>query len=152
MTMVDHSRRLAVLLLALTVVFWVPSMASATFTAVRTPTLVVGTDRMEMPTSVTGTYRCAFPFFTEGVDVSVKSFSDSGPAGATYDYTITGRKVVETESSPNRHASLSSGGVSNDLSATEWTLTIRSRIGSWTGPAYTHTISCPATRSSSGSL
>ena len=152
MTMIDHSRRLMVLLLVVVTLLLVPSVATARFTATRTPTLAVSTDRMETPTGVTGSYRCALPFFTEGVDVTVTSFSDAGPKGATYDYTITGRRVVETESSPNRSASLTSGGVANDLATTQWTLTIRSRLGSWTGPAYTRTISCPAARSSSGSL
>ena len=152
MTSLDHGRRLAVLLLVVVTLLLVPSVAVATFTAGRTPTLDVGTDRMEAPVAVTGTYRCALPFFTEGIEVSVTSFTDAGPAGATYDYTLSGRKVVETESSPSRSASLSSGGVANDLAATQWTLTVRSRLGSWTGPAYTRTITCPAARSSSGSL
>lgn len=152
MTMIDHGRRLAVLLLVVVGLLLVPSVATATFTATRTPTLDIGTDRMETPATVTGSYRCALPFFTEGIDVTVTSFADPGPAGATYDYTLSGRQVVKSASSSGHSQSLSSGSVSNDLAATQWTLTIRSRLGSWTGPAYTRTISCPAIRSSSGSL
>lgn len=152
MTWLDHSRRLVVLLLVVLGLLWAPSVASARFTATRSPTLAVATDRMETPAGVTGSYRCAWPFLLEGVDLDVDSFTDAGPAGATYDYTLTGRRVSVTDSSPTRSASLSSGSVVNDGTATQWTLTIRSHLGSWTGPAYTRTITCPAAWSKSGSL
>lgn len=152
MTTLDHGRRLAVLVIVVLSLLLVPSVATARFTASRTPQLVVGTDRMETPAAVTGTYRCALPFFTEGVDVSVTAFADSGPAGASYDYTLTGRSISRSASSTSHSTSLSSGSVTNDLAATQWTLTIRSRLGSWTGAPYTRTITCPATRSESGSL
>lgn len=107
---------------------------------------------METPAAVTGTYRCALPFFTEGVDITVASFTDAGPVGAVYDYRLTGPRVDETTSSAGQSVSLTSGGVVNDRKATQWTLTIQWRLGSWTGTPYTRTITCPARQASSGSL
>lgn len=152
MTTLDHGRRLALLVIVVLSLLLVPSVATARFTASRTPQLVVGTDRMETPVAVTGTYRCALPFFTEGIDVTVTGFGDTGPAGATYDYTLTGRNTSRSASSTSHSTSLSSGSVGNDLSATQWTLTIRSRLGGWTGTPYTRTITCPGFGSDSGTL
>lgn len=152
MTSFDHGRRLSVVLLVVLALLLVPSVAVATFSSREAASLSVGTDRMETPTAVTGTYRCAPPFFTEGVDVTVTSFADAGPAGAVYDYRLTGPQVDETTSSTDHAVSMTSGGVVNDRRATQWTLTIRSRLGSWTGTPYTRTINCPARQASSGSL
>ena len=101
---------------------------------------------------MSGTYRCAFPLFSEGIDVSVDSFADAGPAGATYDYTLTGPGGARTTWSTDHSAELSSGAVWNDRQATTWTLTIRSRLGSWTGTPYTRRITCPRILSSNGPL
>jgi hypothetical protein len=152
MTTLDQARRLAVLVLVVMSLLLVPSVATARFTAARTPTFAVGTARMSTPASVAGTYRCALPFITEGIDVTISSFADSGPAGASYDYTITGRNQSRSVSSSNRSASLSSPSVLNDLAPTHWTLTIRSRLGSWTGSPYSRTITCPGLGSASGAL
>lgn len=152
MNTLDHGRRLSVLLLVVVTLLLVPSVATARFTATRSPTLAVGTDRMETPAAVTGTYRCALPVFTEGIDVTVTSFADGGPAGAVYDYRLTGPQVDKTASSAGHTVSMTSGGILNDRKATHWTLTIQSRLGSWTGTPYTRTITCPARWSSSGQL
>ncbi|HEY0952834.1 hypothetical protein [Nocardioides sp.] len=152
MTRLDHGRRATVVLLVLAALVLVPSVAAATFTSRQAVAVTVGTDRMETPTDVTGSYRCALPFFTEGVDVEVDTFTDAGPAGATYDYRLTGPGVDVTVTSTQRSVSMTSGGVPNDLSATHWTLTITSRLGSWTGTPSTHKITCPALRPRSGVL
>jgi len=152
MTRLDHGRRATVVLLVLVSLLLVPSVAVATFTARQTATMTVGTDRMETPEDVTGTYRCALPFLTEGVDVDVDSFTDAGPAGATYDYRLTGPGVDKTVSSAKRSVSMTSGGVRNDLAATHWTLTITSRLGSWSGAPSTHKITCPAWQPKTGAL
>jgi hypothetical protein len=152
MTWHDHARRAGSVLLVILCLLAVPAVAEARFSSGRSAALVASTDRMETPAGVTGSYWCAFPFITEGIDVSVTGFADAGPVGATYDYTLTGRGVTKTTSSAAHSASLTSGGVVNDRKATTWTLTITSRLGSWTGTPYTRTISCPASWGSSGSL
>lgn len=152
MTTLDQARRLAVLVLVVVSLLLVPSVATARFTAARTPQLVVGTARMDTPTAVTGTYRCALPFFTESVSVSVGGFGDASPAGATYLYTLSGRNTRRSTTSSGHAASLSSATVANDLAATTWTLTIQSRLGSWTGRPWTTTITCPGLGSDSDAL
>ncbi|HYF72446.1 MAG TPA: hypothetical protein VD864_06475 [Nocardioides sp.] len=155
MTTADHGRRLAVVLLVVLGLLLVPSIAIAQFTSTRsTAPLQVSTDRMETPAAVTGTYQCTYVNHqprSESFAVTITSFSDAGPAGATYDYRLSGR-VERTASTTARTVSLSTGPLSSDGAATQWTVTIRARLGSWTGPAYTRTIGCPASRSSSGSL
>jgi hypothetical protein len=153
MTWFDHGRRAASVLLVVACLLVLPAAAFATFTGTRAAGVVVGTDRLERPTAVTGTYRCVSSSFAEGFDVTVSSFTDSGPAGATYKYTLgRGTSVIKTTTSSTHSASLSSGNVARDGGATQWTVTVQSMLGSWTGPVYTRTVTCASLSNATGTL
>ena len=154
MTRFDHLRRAVSVVLVAVSLIVVPAVASATFSSRQAPALVVGTDRMETPTGVTGTWRCipnglrseAFTFTTTG-------FTDSGPAGATYEYSISrAGSVVESESSTSKAVTVTTPNLQVDLGSTAWTINIRSKLKSWTGAAYTKTVTCPALGNASGNL
>src|SRR4051794_29027807 len=149
----DHSRRaVAILLVALALVA-VPAVASAAFSGNRTSGVAVGTDRLEAPTGVTGTYRCTTALPYESFDVTVAGFTDSGPAGATYRYSLMrGTTLVRSTTSTSRVASLSSGNVAVDLAATQWTVTVQATLGAWTGPLFTKVVTCPVLRTVTGAL
>ena len=79
---------------------------------------------METPTGVSGTWRCipngtdseAFSFRTTG-------FTDNGPAGATYKYTITRAGTVrKTVTSSSKAVTVTTPGLAVDMTATQWTI------------------------------
>lgn len=150
----DHLRRaVSVVLVALSLII-LPTVASATFTSRQAPALDVGTDRMETPTGVTGTWRCipnglsseAFSFTTTG-------FTDSGPTGTTYEYSITrGSTVARTQSSPSKAVTVTTPNMSVDLGATTWTISITTKLKGWTGTAYTKSVTCQALSNATGNL
>ena len=154
MTWFDHSRRAVSVLLVAASLILVPALANAKFTSTKVPTLNVGTDRMETPTGVSGTYRCipngttseAFTFTTNG-------FTDSGPSGATYKYSIIrDGDVVKMQTSTSKTVTVNSGNQPVDYEATQWTISIQSTLGNWTGTAYTKTIKCALLGNGSGNL
>lgn len=147
-------RRTATLALAVATWLLVPAVASATFTARSATSLAVGTDRMETPTSVTGTYRCRISGGNrESFDATVTGFVDAGPTGATYRYTLLrAGVVVKTSISSSRALTISSGNVSNDGAQTTWTLTIQSTLAAWTGTPYSRAVTCPQQGNVDGAL
>jgi phage baseplate assembly protein gpV len=153
MTWFDHSRRAVAILLVALVLVAVPAVASATFSGNRTSGVAVGTDRLELPAAVTGTYKCTTAVPSESFDVTVAGFSDSGPVGATYRYSLLrGTTVVKSTTSTSRVASLSSGNVAVDLAATQWSVTIQATLGPWTGPVFNKAVTCPVLRTVTGAL
>lgn len=154
MTRFDLTRRaLSVVLVALSLIV-VPAMASATFKGTRTASHHIGTDRMETPTGVSGTWRClpngwsseAFSFTTTG-------FTDSGPGGATYTYTISrGSTVQKTVTSSSKAVTVTTPNLPVDFGATQWTIAIQTRLGSWTGTPYSKTVTCGLLGNGSGSI
>lgn len=154
MTRPDLLRRVAsVVLVALSLVV-VPTVASATFKGTRAPALNVGTDRMETPTGVTGTWRCipngttseAFSFTTAG-------FTDNGPSGATYKYTITRAGTVQkTVTSSSKTVTTTTPNLPVDYTSTQWTIGIQTTLGNWTGTSYTKTVTCAALSNATGTL
>lgn len=154
MTWLDHGRRAVTVLLVAIVLLTVPAVAEAGFSSrQRTEGLTASTARLVAPTEVTGTYRCGLGFFTESFDVTVASFVDSGPAGATYRYSLQrGDRVVRTSTSTSRSVSVGSGNLLIDGTSTQWTLSVQAVLGSWTGPTYTRTVTCGVFGNGSGQL
>ena len=154
MTRFDLTRRaLSVVLVALSLIV-VPAVASATFKGTRTATHDIGTDRMETPTGVSGTWRC-LPngWSSEAFSFSTTGFTDSGPAGATYKYTITrGGTVQKTVTSSSKSVTVTTPNLSVDLAATKWTIGVQTTLGNWSGTAYTKTVTCQALSNASGNL
>ncbi len=171
MTRFDRCRRAATVLLVATFLVLVPQLATATFTARQDATQSVGTATMAQPTSVTGTWQCwvsgnggngtgngynhgyDHDDGWEAVQVSVASFTDAGPSGATYRYSLgrDGLPLKWSFSSADQSGWLVNGS-RDDNADTTWTLTIQSSYGNWTGPEYTHVITCPKNKDSQGSL
>jgi hypothetical protein len=154
MTRLDQGRRAASVLLVVLCLLAVPAAANAVFTASNAAGLGVGTDRMETPTAVTGTYRCIGGFFSEGFDVTVSGFTDGGPNGASYKYSLLrgGSTAIKTATSTAHSQSLSSRTLGWDNGATAWTVTVQSVRGSWTGTPYTRTITCANGSNATGTL
>ena len=153
MTWIDRGRRAVTVLLVVLALLTVPAIASASFSDRRTGGLSASTARLVAPTGVSGTYRCVANLFTEGFEATVASFVDSGPAGATYRYTLQrGSNVVRTATSTTRSVTISSGNLPVDIGSTQWTLTVHSVLGSWTGPTYARTVTCGALSSATGTL
>jgi hypothetical protein len=150
----DHGRRaVSVVLIALSLIV-VPAVATAKFTSTTAPTLNVGTDRMETPTGVSGTYRCIPNGTTsEGFSFSTNGFTDSGPSGATYKYSIIrAGNVVKTQTSTSKAVTVTTPNLPVDHEATPWTISIQTTLGNWTGTAYTKTITCAVLSSATGTF
>ena len=145
----DRLRRATTLVLVVAALVLGPQLAFATFgSSTAAPAMNVGTATMVAPTGVTGTYECSLPYvFPELKDqlaVDVTGFTDRGPAGATYVYSLTqsGRPIV-THTSTSRSVSFQ-GRISVDVGRTTWELTITAKLGNWTSPTpYRRTITCP---------
>lgn len=153
MTWIDCGRRAVTVLLVALALLAVPAVARATFADRETAALSASTARMAQPAAVTGAYRCTGNVITEGFEVSVESFADAGPAGASYRYTIhRGSSIVRTATATGRSITIGSGRQEVDFRRTEWTLTIQSVLGPWTGPVYTREVTCPPLISREGEL
>jgi hypothetical protein len=153
MTRFDLLRRaLSVVLVAVALIV-VPAVANATFTGTRNATLTVGTDRMETPTGVSGTWRCVPGFTQEGFSFTTTGFNDASPTGTTYKYSISrGANVVRTQTSSSKAVTVTTPNLPVDVGATQWTITIQTQLGNWTGTPYTKTITCGFLSNASGSL
>ena len=175
MTSFDRCRRAATVLLVATFLVLVPQLATATFTAKQDATQSVGTATMGTPTGVIGTWQCwvsgnggksngngngngynhgnDHDDGWEAVTVSVTSFTDAEPAGATYRYSLerAGLPWKWSFSSADRSGWLVNGSL-DDNAPTTWALTIQSSYGNWTGVAYQGHISCPQDKGAQGSL
>lgn len=152
MTWTDLSRRAATVILVALCIIAVPAIANATFTAQQSAAQQVGTAEMATPTGVFGVYSCNRGSSSETIQVAVLSFTDNGPAGASYSYRLTrGSTVADTAFTTSKLAQLS-GSKTKDNLATTWTVTIQSTLRNWTGGTYTKSIVCPATGDKDGFL
>ncbi|WP_193615147.1 hypothetical protein [Nocardioides lijunqiniae] len=150
----DTLRRAVSLTLAVLCLMVVPQVAFARFTATKAPAVQVGVAKLVTPTAVTGSYSCRTGFFTEGLDVNVTGFSDNGqPSGVSYTSTLyRGTTQRATRTSTSEAVSLSTGLQLIDSGNTSYRVTIVTRLGGWTAPEYSRTISCGFNLPSSGSL
>lgn len=152
MTWFDHSRRAATVLLVVLALIAVPAVSIAKFTGSRTASLKVGTTSMQTPTAVSGTWACVPGIFNEGFDVEITGFTDTGPSGATYVYSLTrGTTPADSVTTTAKTVSLS-GSLRSDFTASEWTVSIQPTFRSWTGTPYTKTIRCGLFSNATGSL
>jgi hypothetical protein len=152
MTVFDHSRRAASVLMVVLCLLVVPAVASATFSATRAQGLSVGTDSMETPSGITGAYQCTKSGSTEYFSVTIGGFTDNGPAGPTYTYTLAiGSTIKDTDSSTGKTRTLSSSR-SNDGVSTTWRVGIQPFLHNWSGGTGTKDIVCPSSANQSGTF
>jgi len=152
MTSIDLSRRAATVLLVVLCLLAVPAIANARFSSPQAASQQVGTAVMATPSAVTGTWACSRNAQQERLAVTVTSFTYTGPVGSTYAYSIVVDGLTkQTVSTPSKNASLA-GTRAPDSLATSWTVTIQSKLLSWTGGPFTRTVVCPATGSKSDDL
>lgn len=151
----DRCRRAASVALVMACLVLVPSVALAQFRSTKAPTLSVGTDTMDALTAVTGTYACTkaggqTP--TETITFTVTGFTDTGPLGSTYTFTILKAGVVKATGTSLTHTKVLAWTEANDNAATTWTLTIWAGLSSWTGPLVTKSGPCTVAANNSGNL
>jgi hypothetical protein len=152
MTWTDLSRRAATVLLVVLCLLAVPAIANARFSSPQAASQQVGTAVMATPSAVTGTWTCSRQGQQEQLVVTVDSFTDTGPAGSTYAYSIAVDGLTkQTVGTSSRTASLL-GTRPRDSLATSWTVTIQSKLRSWTGGTFTRTVVCPSSATGSGAL
>lgn len=152
MTWTDLSRRAATVFLVVLCLLAVPAIANATFVSKQTAAQQVGTAEMVTPSGVFGGYSCKRGSSSETIRVTVITFADNGPDGATYSYRLTrGSSVADTASTSSKFVLLD-GSKSKDNLATTWTVTIQATLKNWTSDAYTKSIVCPATGDRDGFL
>lgn len=151
----DRCRRAASIVLVMACFVLAPGMALAQFKSTKAPTLSIGTDTMETPTAVTGTFACTkaggqTP--TETITFAVTGFTDIGPLGSTYTFTILKAGVVKATGTSLTHTTVLAHTEANDNVATTWTLTIRAGLGNWTGPVATKSAACTVAANNNGTL
>ena len=152
MSHLDSCRRAASIVLVAACLLLVPGMATATFTGARSSDLSVSTDTMETPAAVTGTYVCSGTAGQETVQVNVAGFTDDGPTGASYAYSLLLTGVVKAGASTVTHSQSLSATMTDDHLVTVWTVRIQSVLGGWTGTAYTRAVTCTKKSDNSGTL
>lgn len=151
-TWTDLSRRAATVLLVVLSLLAVPAVASAKFTSARSAAQSVGTDRMETVTGLSGSYYCSRNSSVESILLTVSDFSDAGPSGATYAYSLVrAGSLVDSASTTATSASLS-GWKANDNLSTTWTVRVQSSLYRWTGGVASVNITCPSTSSKWGTF
>lgn len=151
-TWTDLSRRAVTVILVALCLIAVPAVASAKFTSAQTAGQTVGTDRMETPTGLSGSYLCTRTSSLETIWVTIDGFEDRGPAGATYAYTLVqGGTVRDSASTTSTYVTLN-GWKGTDSVSTTWTVRIQPSIHRWTGGVATVSITCPATSTKYGTF
>ncbi|MCW2792318.1 MAG: hypothetical protein JWO76_1416 [Nocardioides sp.] len=149
----DRCRRAACVVLVAVFLVLVPSMATASFTSTsKESTLTVSTDTMELPTTVKGSFTCTSPGTSEAISFSITSFTDAGPTGSTYTYTLLRGTTVKSTGTSTTSAKTLTGSQPDDRASTTWTMTIRAGLAGWTGPVYTKTVTCNSASSSTGTF
>lgn len=148
MTSADRLRQALTVLLVAGLLLLSPALASARFTdTAGTATVQVGTRSLSAVRSGTGSYNC----FNSGksgkrVDVTVTGVAGGtagGTTGYTYSLLLGGAAVGTPVTSASLPVSLTSGDQPDKGGATTWTLQVSSALGSWTGPAWTKSLTCP---------
>ena len=107
---------------------------------------------MVAPSAVTGTYACSRKGINETIDVEITGFTDGGPSGAQYLYSLRlGSSVKATSTSSTRSATLTFTQ-RRDLSSNTWTIDVQAKLGSWTSPITSRTAVCAEGGKESGDL
>lgn len=148
----DRCRRAASIVLVMACFVLAPGIARAQFTSTRAPSQSIGTDTMEVLTGVTGTFTCSRPGQSEAISFNVTGFTDTGPTGATYTFTILKAGVVKAADTSLTHAKILTFAEVDDHLASTWTLTIRAGLSSWTGPVVTKSAACNIASTTTGTL
>jgi hypothetical protein len=152
MTWFDHSRRAVSVLLVVLCLVAAPAVATAQFTGTRTAGANVGTDRMETPSSFVGSYRCTRSGGTEYLEVTINSFTDDGPSGATYGYGLAiGTSIKDAGWSGSKTQTLN-GSRSHDGQSTTWAVGIQAWLQQWYGGIGTKEIVCPSSGNKTGTF
>ena len=108
MTTFTRGARVGALVISVVLLLLVPGIAAATFSGRRAAPLDVSTATMVAPTAVTGTYACTRGGANEAISITVSDFTDAGPTGSQYLYTLRlGTSVKATSTSATRSATLS---------------------------------------------
>jgi hypothetical protein len=148
----DHCRRAASVLLVVLFLLVVPAVANAQFTSSKPSTLSLGTDTMETPTAITGSYSCTVFGSTEHISVTISTFTDLGPTGSTYGFSLAiGSTVKDSVSSTVKRQTLT-GSRSYDGLATTWTIGIQGFLKGWSSAIGTKSITCPSRTNQSGTF
>lgn len=152
MTWSDRSLRAIPLALAVGVLVLAPQLANAQFTGARPAAQSVGTASMVAPTHITGTFTCASLSTNEAISFSVTGFTDGGPVGATYVYTVIKGGVVRTTVPSPLHVLILGATLPDDKASTVWTLSIHAVLGNWTSAESTKTATCNKNPTNTGNL
>ena len=147
----DSCRRAGSIVMVVASLLLVPGAAVARFTDRQAPALSVSTDSMERPTAVTGSYTCGGQGSTESVRIDITGFTDAGPSGASYTYSLTPGNPAPVVTTTSRAQSLTAS-IPDDKAANVWTVSIQSVLGNWTGPAYSRQVTCTRKSSNTGPL
>lgn len=142
-TSADRLRRTGVLALALLCLLLAPQVAAARFSGTSDAALRVGTATLVAPADLSGSYRCSLGVLTESVEVTVDGFTDSGPAGVSYAYSLLRGGAVRAGATSTARAQRLAATAFIDGVATRWEVTVTSRLAGWTSPAGRVTITCP---------
>lgn len=152
MTTFTRGARVGALVISVVLLLLVPGIAAATFSGSRAAPMDVSTATMVAPSGVSGTYACSRGGANETISISVSGFTDAGPAGAQYLYTLRlGTSVKATSTSATRTATLTHTQL-RDLSSNTWTIDIQAKLGSWTSPVTSRTAVCAEGSKQSGNL
>jgi hypothetical protein len=152
MTWIDHCRRAATVVLVVLAMLAVPAIANAKFSANRTSGLATGTDQMETPSGITGTYRCTRSGSTESVSVTITGFTDTGPTGSSYGMGLAlGTTVKDSTFGTSKTATLD-GSRTYDNTSTTWTIGVQGYLSRWTSDIGTDSVICPASGIKTGSF
>ncbi len=153
MTSLDRCRRAASIVLVVASLILVPASAMAKFAAVQSPAgLSVATATMATLTQVHGSYTCTKAGSTEGINFAISSFTDAGPTGSTYTYTLLRGTTTKATGTSKTHAISLTGTQTDDGASTVWTMTIRAKLSNWNGPLYTTTATCTKASNNSGTF
>jgi hypothetical protein len=152
MTWFDHCRRAASVVLVVLCLLAIPAVANARFTASKGQSLSVGTDRMETPTNIGGTYRCTKSGNTESMSVTINSFTDTGPAGSTYGFGLALGTTVKDSAYPAVRGTTLDSSRTSDGVATTWTVGIQGFLKNWTSAVGSENIVCPSSGVKNGTF
>lgn len=148
----DRCRRAASIVLVMACFVLAPGVALAQFKSTKAPTLSVSTDTMDALTAVAGTFVCSKVSGSESVSISVTGFTDTGPLGSTYTYSIYKGATFKTSGTSTTHTKTIAWTEPDDGVATTWTIRIQAGLSSWTGPVASKAAACVKGSNNSGAL
>jgi hypothetical protein len=152
MTVFDHSRRAASVLLVVLCLLVVPAVATAKFTSSKPVPLKVGTATMGTPSNFDGSYKCTKTGNTENFEVTITNFAYTGPATSTYGYGLAlGNTIKDTGTSSTKTQTLNSSK-SYDGQSTTWTFGAQAYLNEWYGGIASVDIICPANATKTGTF